>query len=143
MKKFQYNQLKYARIKSTIIGALVMLDGMALIYIFNIAESIILLLLARMVLLPLVTVLLLSFFSFGRVLEIVNKEEFNTYCELGSLRWDLKNYTSLEKVAIEQDEDKYYCVVVEHSGGQKLVLESYPTLDKTVERITELKKILT
>jgi hypothetical protein len=85
--------------------------------------------------LPILSMILMVAFGrmpLGNMLEKTGKEQLATYFMFGPLKLNLKSYEEVGTAKIEQDEKKYYLMIVEHSKG-KLVIEKYPTLDKATE----------
>ena len=141
MKQIRYNQIKYARLKASILGVLVTIQGLSLIYNFGIAENISVILSVATTLLPLVAMILFYRFSFGEVFEVTGNDTIMTYTEFGPFKWNIKRYTRLRNLTIDQGEDRFYVITAEHANG-RLILERHPTLDKAEEKISELRSAL-
>ena len=87
-------------------------------------------------------VYLLGQIPFGQVLETTTEKRLSIYYKLGGLKFKHKTLDRLESVTLEQDKNKYYCLILKIANGQSLTIEKYPTLDEANERLFEFKKTL-
>ena len=88
-----------------------------------------------------VSTYLMGLIPFGQVLESLNNKTFTTYYKLGRLKFKELKWDKVDRVSLEQDKKRYYCLTVKTASGQILQMEKYPTFKEADERLSEFKKL--
>jgi hypothetical protein len=83
----------------------------------------------------------LGLIPFGQVIESTDSKTFSTYYKLGRLKFKEQKWDKADKVSLEQNEKRFYCLTIRTGNGQLLKMEKYPTLNQADERLREFKKI--
>ncbi|WHZ06319.1 MAG: hypothetical protein OJF59_000071 [Cytophagales bacterium] len=86
-------------------------------------------------------VFLIGLIPFGQVIESLDKSKFLTFYKLGRLKFKQEIWNKVDKVTLEQDQNRNYCLTITMSSGQILVIEKHPTLDVAKVRLDEFKRL--
>ncbi len=100
---------------------------------------------AAVSLISIISLGLLYFFGrmpFGQAMGIAADKKFATYYRLGSFKSFYQEFNAVDKVTLEQDNERYYCLTLTLTDGHIKVLEKYPTLTEANERLNEFAELL-
>jgi hypothetical protein len=143
MRQLYYNRLTNNRIKSIALGSIMILAFGLFILVINTVDKESLSIyhgLGFGLLLMLLTYIL-GLIPFGQVIESMDNKTFTTYYKLGRLKFNEQTWGMTDRISLEQDQEKYYCLTIRTARGQILQVEKYPTLNEADERINEFKKL--
>ncbi|MBS1952212.1 MAG: hypothetical protein JST37_14500 [Bacteroidetes bacterium] len=145
MGQIFYNQLRNNRIKSIALGTLLLLMNALMLYIISIranngrpTNTFYALLFTAIIV---GFVFLIGLIPFGQVIESLDKSKFLTFYKLGRLKFKQEIWNKVDKVTLEQDQNRNYCLTITMSSGQILVIEKHPTLDVAKVRLDEFKRL--
>lgn len=145
MTQVFYNQLRNSRIKNVGLGVILLLMAALLLYIISMRASngkptnAFYSLLFTAIIIGFV--FLLARIPFGQVIESTDKRKFSTFYKLGGLKLKLEIWDEVDKISLEQDVNRYYCVTIKTTSGKTLVLEKWPTANYANTRLNELKEL--
>jgi hypothetical protein len=143
MGQLYYNRQRNDRIKNIVLGAFVVL----VFWLFSLfvrtvdKKSINLYHGLLFGVLLIVVNYLLRLIPFGQVFESFDKKKFRTYYRLGRLKFKRREWDQADKVLLEQDQKRFYCIVVKTVNGQTFEVERCPTLKQSEERLNEFKNL--
>lgn len=145
MGQIFYNQLRNNRIKSIILGALILLMNALMLYIISVRAAngrqinIFYSLLLTVIITALV--FLIGLIPFGQVIESLEKNKFSTFYKIGRFKFKHEMWDKVDNVTLEQDQNKYYCLTIKMTNGQTLITEKYPTLNEANTHLNEYKRL--
>jgi len=79
--------------------------------------------------------------AIGKVLEGSDNKSFKTYFKLGPLKFKEEKWDKVKEVSLEQDQKKYYCIIIQTASGSILQIEKYPTFKDANIRLSEFKRL--
>lgn len=84
--------------------------------------------------------LLIAKIPFGHALTCSDDATIITYYEIIFLKFKQRQWGRFNRVFIEQDHQRYYCLKIQTESGATLEMEKYPTLDRAGERLASYKQ---
>jgi hypothetical protein len=146
MGQLFYNQLKNNRIKNITLGVILLVTNGLMLYVLsrsategNPTNSFLPLLLCFIIV---GLVFLIGLIPFGQVIDSKDNE-FSTYFKFGRLKFKQQKWARAENVILEQDQKRFYCLIIRTDNGKTLQIEKYPTLKEANVRLVEFNKLFT
>lgn len=146
MREFHYNLLQTARIKSIFLALVAVISIASMMFEFvrhaEIAQDLSAGVIYFVIIAPVVVLsLVIHVVPFEQVIERIDRLHFQSYYNIGGIKFRVHVFNYGGEVAIEQDKDRYYCLLIKLADGQKLPIERIPTRNAADRRLEELREV--
>jgi hypothetical protein len=142
MKKISYNKLRNIRIKSIVVLGLSMMLTVFLVAALVLSKEVNSATLILFGFLYVAIAVPIMLMPFGNTLERLTNGNLESYFLVGSFQFVTSRYQNPVTFIIEPDDNGDQCIIMQHSGGEKFVVERYPDRAGAESRITEFQSLL-